>query len=107
VWSLENEKHLIFILLGFAQKGVRPSFGSHVNKIIEDLNDCIDNCHYSTCQVTNKIGTLKQNHKDFTMLLSGKVGTGFDWDHTTNTVTNSEDKWEQLKFVGINKVFFL
>jgi hypothetical protein len=98
---------LIFILLGFAQKRVRPLFGSHVNKITEDLNDRIDNCQYSTNQVKNKIGSLKQNHKDFTMLLSGKVGTGFGWDHTTNTVTNSEDKWEQLKFISINEVFFL
>jgi hypothetical protein len=78
-----------------------------VNKITDDLNDRIDSCHYSTRQVTNKIGSLKQIHKDFTMLLSGKVGIGFGWDHTTNTVTNSEDKWEQLKFVSINKVFFL
>jgi hypothetical protein len=81
-------------MLGFAQKGVRPLFSSHVNKITEDLNDRIDNCQYSTNQVKNKIGSLKQNHKDFTMLLSGKVGTGFGWDHTTNTVTNSEGKWE-------------
>jgi hypothetical protein len=106
VWSRENEEHLIFILLRFAQKGVRPSYGSHVNKIIEDLNDHIDNCQYSTNQVKNKIGSLKQNHKDFTMLLSGKVGIGFGWDHTTNTITNSVDTWEQLKFVSINKVFF-
>jgi hypothetical protein len=107
VWSRENEEHLIFILLGSAQKGVRPSFGSHANKITEDLNDRIDNCHYSTSQVKNKIGSLKQNHKDFTMLLGSKVGTGFGWDHTTNTVTNSEDKWEQLKFVSINNFFLL
>jgi len=105
VWSRENEEHLIFILLGLAQKGVRPSFGSHVNKITDDLNNRIDNCCYTTRQVTNKIGGLKQCHKDFTMLLSGKVGTGFGWDHTTNTVTNSDDKWEQLKFVSINKFF--
>jgi hypothetical protein len=41
------------------------------------------------------------------MLLRGKVGTRFDWDHTTNTFTNSEDKWEQLELVSINSVFFL
>jgi hypothetical protein len=68
VWSLENEEHLVFILLGLVQKGVMPPFGTHLNKITDDLNFRIDNCQYSSQQMKNKIDHLKQNHKDFSML---------------------------------------
>lgn len=38
----------------------------------------------------SELDRMKANYKDFTMLLTGKVGTGFGWDQSTNTVTNSE-----------------
>jgi hypothetical protein len=73
-----------------------------MEKITNELHNCIGRVQYTKLQVKHKIDRLKSNYKDFTMLLSGKVGTGFGWDHATNTVTNNDDNWEQLKHVSNN-----
>jgi hypothetical protein len=66
------------------------------------LHGRIGQVQYTKLQVKHMIDRLKANYKDFTMLLSGKVGNGFGWDHATNMVTNSDDNWEQLKHVSNN-----
>jgi hypothetical protein len=90
-WPLANEEHLVFTLLSLVQKGVTSPFGPHLQKINNELYGRIGRIQYTKLQVKHKIDHLKVNYKDFTMLLSSKVGTSFGWDHTTNTVTNSDD----------------
>jgi hypothetical protein len=101
-WPPENKEHLVFTLLSLVQRGVTFPFGPHLKKITNELHDHIGRVQYTKLQVKQMIDRLKANYKDFTMLLSGKVGTGFGWDHSSNTVTNSEDNWEQLKHVSNN-----
>jgi len=67
-----------------------------------DLNEQCNLGQYTMEQVKQKIDRMKLNYKDFTTLLTGKVGTGFGWDQSTNTVTNSDQAWEQLKHVSVS-----
>jgi hypothetical protein len=98
VWPQENEERLVYILVGLVEKGVR-SFGTHLHVITDNLNKQRNMGQYNMEQVKHKIDRIKANYKDFTMLLTGKVGIGFGWDQSTNTVTNSDQAWEQLKHV--------
>jgi hypothetical protein len=86
----------------WSKEGLHPHSALTWKKITNELHDRIGRVQYTKLQVKQMIDRLKANYKDFTMLLSGKVGTGFGWDHSSNTVTNSEDNWEQLKHVSNN-----
>jgi hypothetical protein len=92
-WPPANEEHLVFTLLSLVQKGV-TSFGTHLQKMTNELHGRIGQVQYTKLQVKHKIDRLKSNYKDFTMLSRYKVGTDFGWDHATNMVTNSDDNWE-------------
>jgi hypothetical protein len=106
IWPRESEERLVYILVGLVEKGVR-SFGTHLHVITDDLNEQCNLGQYTMEQVKQKIDRMKMNYKDFTMLLTGKVGTGFGWDQSTNTVTNNDQAWEQLKHVSVySNVFF-
>jgi hypothetical protein len=63
-----------------------------VQTITNDLNSRIVNGQYTKLQVSQKVGRLKSNFKDFTMLLRGKISTEFGWDHVTKTVIGDEEQ---------------
>jgi hypothetical protein len=63
-------------LVGLVEKGVR-SFGTHLHVITDDLNEQCNLGQYNMEQVKQKNDRMKSNYKDFTMLLTRKVRTGF------------------------------
>jgi hypothetical protein len=69
IWPIENDEHLLFVLIDMVQKGINPHFDTHYQAITNDLNSRIVNGQYTKLQVSQKVGRLKSNFKDFTIHL--------------------------------------
>jgi hypothetical protein len=102
-WIPEHKLQLVYILLDKANINIKSSYDKKIlAEITTLLNAYIRPHKFTSVQVKNKIKRLKTNYTDFSMLLSGRLITGFGWDPVTNVVSASDVHWERLKYVYLS-----
>jgi hypothetical protein len=59
----------------------------------------VDGSSYGAIQVSQKIGSWRDLHKDYTQLMNQHHGTGYGWDDDMQMVVLSDDQWEHFRVV--------
>ncbi|XP_054809519.1 L10-interacting MYB domain-containing protein-like [Prosopis cineraria] len=93
MWTDPIVKALIDILVEEVQKGNMPNgvFHSRTWTSMTARLNSVTNCSFNVKQLKQKVNRLRSMHREFTLLLKH---TGFGWSAETNTVTASEEVWQ-------------
>ncbi|XP_054800480.1 L10-interacting MYB domain-containing protein-like isoform X2 [Prosopis cineraria] len=93
MWTDPIVKALIDILVEEVQKGNMPNgvFHSRTWTSMTARLNSVTSRSFNVKQLKQKVNRLRSMHREFTLLLKH---TGFGWSAETNTVTASEEVWQ-------------